>query len=48
MEMGTHIAFCKIYKGPKIRVNEMQPGIEIKAGEPLLSPPKKYWEIKNW
>lgn len=32
-ELGTHIALLQDLQGPKIRVNEMQPGIEIKAGD---------------
>lgn len=32
-EMGTHIAVLLDLQGPKIRVNEMQPGTEIKAGD---------------
>lgn len=32
-ELGTHVALLQDLQGPKIRVNEMQPGIEIKAGD---------------
>ena len=34
-ELGTHIALLQDLQGPKIRVNEMEPGIEIKAGDTL-------------
>jgi len=34
-ELGTHIALLQDLQGPKIRVNEMQPGIEIKSGDTL-------------
>jgi pyruvate kinase len=34
-ELGTHIALLQDLQGPKIRVNEMQPGIEIKAGDTI-------------
>ncbi len=34
-ELGTHIALLQDLQGPKIRVNEMQPGIEIKAGDKI-------------
>lgn len=34
-EMGTHIALLQDLQGPKIRVNEMEPGIEIKAGDTI-------------
>jgi pyruvate kinase len=34
-EMGTHIAILQDLQGPKIRVNEMEPGVEIKAGETI-------------
>ena len=34
-ELGTHIAILQDLQGPKIRVNEMEPGIEIKAGETI-------------
>jgi pyruvate kinase len=34
-ELGTHIAILQDLQGPKIRVNEMQPGIEIKAGDTI-------------
>jgi pyruvate kinase len=34
-ELGTHIALLQDLQGPKIRVNEMQPGIEIKAGDAI-------------
>jgi pyruvate kinase len=32
-ELGTHIALLQDLQGPKIRVNEMEPGVEIKAGD---------------
>lgn len=35
-ELGTHIALLQDLQGPKIRVNEMQPGIEIKAGDKII------------
>ena len=35
-EMNTSIALLQDLQGPKIRVNEMQPGIEIKAGQDLI------------
>ncbi|MBK7651375.1 MAG: pyruvate kinase [Flammeovirgaceae bacterium] len=35
VELGTHIALLQDLQGPKIRVNEMQPGIEIKAGDTI-------------
>jgi len=35
-EMGTNIALLQDLQGPKIRVNEMQPGIEIVAGQELI------------
>lgn len=34
-ELGTHVALLQDLQGPKIRVNEMQPGIEIKAGDTI-------------
>lgn len=34
-ELGTHIAILQDLQGPKIRVNEMEPGVEIKAGETI-------------
>lgn len=34
-ELGTHIALLQDLQGPKIRVNEMEPGIEIIAGETI-------------
>jgi pyruvate kinase len=34
-ELGTHIALLQDLQGPKIRVNEMQPGVEIKAGDTI-------------
>jgi len=34
-ELGTHIALLQDLQGPKIRVNEVQPGTEIKAGESI-------------
>jgi len=35
-ELGTNIALLQDLQGPKIRVNEMQPGIEIIAGQELI------------
>ncbi|NOS56094.1 MAG: pyruvate kinase, partial [Cyclobacteriaceae bacterium] len=35
-EMGTNVALLQDLQGPKIRVNEMQPGIEIVAGQELI------------
>jgi pyruvate kinase len=35
-ELGTTVALLQDLQGPKIRVNEMQPGIEIKAGQELI------------
>ena len=35
-EMGTNIALLQDLQGPKIRVNEMQPGVEIKGGQELI------------
>lgn len=32
-ELGTHIALLQDLQGPKIRVNEMEPGVEIKEGD---------------
>src|SRR6478609_1723902 len=34
-ELGTSVALLQDLQGPKIRVNEMRPGIEIKSGEEL-------------
>ncbi len=34
-ELGTNVALLQDLQGPKIRVNEMQPGVEIIAGEPI-------------
>ncbi len=34
-ELGTHLALLQDLQGPKIRVNEVQPGTEIKAGESI-------------
>jgi pyruvate kinase len=34
-ELGTHIALLQDLQGPKIRVNEMQPGVEITAGDTI-------------
>jgi pyruvate kinase len=34
-ELGTHIAILQDLQGPKIRVNEMEPGVEIKAGDTI-------------
>jgi pyruvate kinase len=35
-EMGTNVALLQDLQGPKIRVNEMQPGIEIVAGQEIV------------
>lgn len=35
-EMGTHIALLQDLQGPKIRVNDVQPGTEIKAGDSII------------
>lgn len=35
-EMGTTVALLQDLQGPKIRVNEMQPGIEIVAGQEII------------
>jgi pyruvate kinase len=35
-ELGTHIALLQDLQGPKIRVNEVEPGTEIKAGDTLI------------
>jgi len=32
-ELGTHVALLQDLQGPKIRVNDVEPGTEIKAGE---------------
>jgi pyruvate kinase len=34
-ELGLHIALLQDLQGPKIRVNEVKPGTEIKAGESI-------------
>ncbi|MFM8741489.1 MAG: pyruvate kinase, partial [Cytophagales bacterium] len=34
-EMGTNVALLQDLQGPKIRVNEMQPGIELVPGQGL-------------
>jgi pyruvate kinase len=34
-EMGTHIALLQDLQGPKIRVNDVEPGTEINAGESI-------------
>lgn len=34
-ELGTHIALLQDLQGPKIRVNDVQPGTEIKAGDSI-------------
>ena len=34
-ELGSHIALLQDLQGPKIRVNEVKPGTEIKAGESI-------------
>ncbi len=35
-EMGTQVALLQDLQGPKIRVNDMKPGAEIKAGQELI------------
>ncbi len=35
-EMGTNVALLQDLQGPKIRVNDMQPGIEIVAGQEIV------------
>jgi pyruvate kinase len=35
-ELGTNVALLQDLQGPKIRVNEMKPGIEIVAGQELI------------
>jgi len=35
-EMGTKVALLQDLQGPKIRVNDVQPGIELKAGQELI------------
>ncbi|MEK6780482.1 MAG: pyruvate kinase [Bacteroidota bacterium] len=35
-EMGTNVALLQDLQGPKIRVNDMQPGIEIVAGKEII------------
>ncbi len=35
-EMGTNVALLQDLQGPKIRVNDMQPGVEIVAGQELI------------
>jgi pyruvate kinase len=35
-EMGTHVALLQDLQGPKIRVNDMKPDIEIVAGQELV------------
>lgn len=34
-EMGTHVALLQDLQGPKIRINEMLPGVEIVSGQQL-------------
>jgi pyruvate kinase len=34
-EMGTHIALLQDLQGPKIRVNDMEPGVQLVAGQEL-------------
>src|SRR5882757_769164 len=34
-EMGTQVALLQDLQGPKIRVNDMEPGVEIVAGQEL-------------
>ncbi len=35
-EMGTNVALLQDLQGPKIRINDMQPGIEIVAGQEII------------
>ncbi len=35
-EMGTNVALLQDLQGPKIRVNDVQPGVEIKAGQEII------------
>ena len=35
-EMGTNVALLQDLQGPKIRVNDMQPGVEIVAGQEII------------
>jgi len=35
-EMGTHVALLQDLQGPKIRVNDVQPGVELKQGQELI------------
>ncbi|MBX2917312.1 MAG: pyruvate kinase [Cyclobacteriaceae bacterium] len=46
-ELGTHIAILQDLQGPKIRVNEMEPGVEIKAGETITITTKEVLGNKN-
>ncbi|MBL7874798.1 MAG: pyruvate kinase, partial [Cyclobacteriaceae bacterium] len=46
-EMGTHIALLQDLQGPKIRVNEMEPGIEIKAGDTITITTKEVLGNQN-
>lgn len=46
-ELGTHIALLQDLQGPKIRVNEMEPGIEITAGDTITITTKEVLGNKN-
>jgi pyruvate kinase len=35
-EMGTNVALLQDLQGPKIRVNDVEPGVEIKPGQELI------------
>lgn len=35
-ELGTHIALLQDLQGPKIRVNDVEPGVEITVGEQII------------
>jgi pyruvate kinase len=35
-EMGTNVALLQDLQGPKIRVNDVQPGVELKQGQELI------------
>lgn len=46
-ELGTHIAILQDLQGPKIRVNEMEPGVEIKAGDTITITTKEVLGSKD-
>ncbi|MBK5279405.1 MAG: pyruvate kinase [Bacteroidia bacterium] len=41
VEMGTNVALLQDLQGPKIRVNDMQPGVEIEAGQEIIITTRK-------